>query len=215
MPAASSQIQYRTPGLTFSTDWFEANAQHWPLMFRWLHWEPRSILEIGCFEGAATCWMREYFGKVNISVIDTFEGSPDHTVEQRTGLRARFDANVRCVQEYLGDQPFTFWPAVMAEPSRIALPKLVEHANRDPLTRPFDFIYLDGSHEAPDVLSDLVLSWELLSPGGLLVCDDFEWGGGDGPRLAVHAFMSCYEAQIDLERSPLQQGAQFAFVKCG
>jgi len=39
----------------------------------------------------------------------------------------------------------------------------------------FDYISIDGSHEAADVLSDAVLSWPLLKTGGLICFDDYEW----------------------------------------
>ena len=44
-------------------------------------------------------------------------------------------------------------------------------------TRPFDLVYVDGSHEAPHVLGDVVMADALLAVGGLLVLDDFEWAG--------------------------------------
>jgi hypothetical protein len=39
----------------------------------------------------------------------------------------------------------------------------------------FDFIYIDGSHLRGDVLTDAVLSWQLLGRGGVMVLDDYEW----------------------------------------
>src|SRR5690606_5590508 len=39
----------------------------------------------------------------------------------------------------------------------------------------FDVIYIDGSHLAKDVISDLVLSHPLLKKGGILICDDYDW----------------------------------------
>ena len=38
--------------------------------------------------------------------------------------------------------------------------------------RRFDFVYVDGSHLALDVLVDAALAWRLLSPGGVLVFDE-------------------------------------------
>ena len=37
----------------------------------------------------------------------------------------------------------------------------------------FDLIYIDASHYAPDVLSDAVLAFKLLKPGGILIFDDY------------------------------------------
>ena len=37
----------------------------------------------------------------------------------------------------------------------------------------FDFIYVDGSYKCLDVYSDIILSWSLLSKGGIFVIDDY------------------------------------------
>lgn len=39
----------------------------------------------------------------------------------------------------------------------------------------FDFIYVDGSHVAQDVLLDLSLAWSRLKLGGVMLIDDYEW----------------------------------------
>jgi predicted O-methyltransferase YrrM len=39
----------------------------------------------------------------------------------------------------------------------------------------FDLIYVDGSHTAPDVLSDAVLAFQLLRVGGVMIFDDYLW----------------------------------------
>ena len=50
-----------------------------------------------------------------------------------------------------------------------------------------ELIYLDGSHEEEDVYQDLVVWWDIVSPGGILFGDDWTW---DGVRLAVQRFAS-------------------------
>jgi predicted O-methyltransferase YrrM len=60
-----------------------------------------------------------------------------------------------------------------------------------------DYVYIDGSHLAIDVLSDAVLSWSLLKDGGILVFDDYGWGDHttdekQKPKLAIDAFLSAY-----------------------
>jgi predicted O-methyltransferase YrrM len=45
----------------------------------------------------------------------------------------------------------------------------------------FDFIYIDESHQAADVLSDLTLSFPLCKIGGLITCDDYMWSFGADP----------------------------------
>lgn len=39
----------------------------------------------------------------------------------------------------------------------------------------FDVIYVDGSHIARDALLDMMMAWELLEVGGLMICDDYGW----------------------------------------
>lgn len=46
-------------------------------------------------------------------------------------------------------------------------------------------IYLDGSHDEKDMLSDLNDYWELLSPGGIIFGDDWPW---ESVARAVKAF---------------------------
>lgn len=39
----------------------------------------------------------------------------------------------------------------------------------------FDFVYVDGSHEAPDVLLDALLAHKLTKVGGIIAFDDYLW----------------------------------------
>jgi len=39
----------------------------------------------------------------------------------------------------------------------------------------YDYIYIDGSHMPKWVLSDAVLSWDLLKKGGLMIFDDYRY----------------------------------------
>jgi cephalosporin hydroxylase len=66
-----------------------------------------------------------------------------------------------------------------------------------------DYIYIDGSHLAIDVLSDAVLSWSLLKDDGILIFDDYGWGvhttdEKQKPKLAIDAFLSAYQGHYQL-----------------
>jgi predicted O-methyltransferase YrrM len=66
-----------------------------------------------------------------------------------------------------------------------------------------DYIYIDGSHLAIDVLSDAVLAWSLLKDGGILIFDDYGWGihttdEKQKPKLAIDAFMQAYVGHYEL-----------------
>jgi cephalosporin hydroxylase len=63
------------------------------------------------------------------------------------------------------------------------------------------FIYIDGDHRASGVLTDLVLAWKLLVPGGVMLCDDatiWQYKDKNGtvspqmsPRMAIEMFIQC------------------------
>jgi predicted O-methyltransferase YrrM len=40
---------------------------------------------------------------------------------------------------------------------------------------PFDLIYVDGSHQASDVLTDSIITFQLLRVGGVMTFDDYVW----------------------------------------
>lgn len=77
----------------------------------------------------------------------------------------------------------------------------------------FDFVYIDGSHQAPDVLLDAILGFELLRIGGLMVFDDYLWqeqlpGGSDPlrcPKISIDAFKTIYCRKLRVISAPLNQ----------
>lgn len=87
------------------------------------------------------------------------------------------------------------------ERSSYALSKLIFNGNSV-----FDFIYIDGSHQAPDVLMDALMCFELLKMGGVMVFDDCIWneglpGGVDPlrcPKIAIDAFTTIFSRKIKL-----------------
>ena len=97
---------------------------------------------------------------------------------------------------------------IMRGDSKLVLPKL-EHGT-------YDVIYIDGSHTAPNVLADSVLAWPLLKVGGILIWDDYLWelplevyptpltdqqkekAALLRPKMAIDAFLACYEGQYEM-----------------
>lgn len=81
----------------------------------------------------------------------------------------------------------------------------------------FDFIYIDGDHNAVGVLEDMVLSWRLLKIGGILLIDDYEMKIKDlwfykshkefkniprllfiHPMVAISSFLTIYKGCYEL-----------------
>jgi len=73
-------------------------------------------------------------------------------------------------------------------------------ANKDGKDRRFDFVYIDGSHIAKDVLTDACLAWPLLKPNGIMVFDDYAWGQPRDalhrPKIAIDAFTNIFGEEL-------------------
>lgn len=66
-----------------------------------------------------------------------------------------------------------------------------------------DYIYIDGSHLAIDVIQDSVLAWYLLKDNGIMIWDDYGWGihttdEKQKPKLAIDAFLSAYQGHYQM-----------------
>jgi predicted O-methyltransferase YrrM len=60
----------------------------------------------------------------------------------------------------------------------------------------FDIIYIDGNHEPEYVLEDAVLSFRKLKIGGIMIFDDYGWGGPDLTQRGIDGFLSGYHKRI-------------------
>ncbi|KAI4184511.1 MAG: hypothetical protein L6R41_004689 [Letrouitia leprolyta] len=193
---------------TFQTDWFELVRSDWETRTAYLRDRELHILEIGSFEGCSTTWILDnlmHHPNSAMTVIDTFQGGMEHQGDPAldqppdpyhlTTLKARFDSNV----------------AKCNEASKL---RVIQARSNDALIRlrldgsRFDFIYIDASHVAIDVLHDAVVSWPMLNEDGLLVFDDYTWRGFVedcyNPRPAIRAFVKCARPEIECTETESQ-----------
>ena len=72
----------------------------------------------------------------------------------------------------------------------------------------FDFVYIDGCHLASCVLTDAVLSWDLLRPGGVMVFDDYRLKPNapayERPGQAIDAFLEAFADRVALRHKGFQ-----------
>ena len=201
-------------GYEFTTDWFSDQVRsHFAGVFQLV--QPAKVLEIGCFEGAATCHLIEHLGQLDrgeVHCIDTWQGSAEYAEQSFTDT---YDIDMVDVeQRFLRNTQ----KALASVSERV---QLTVHKGRsiDMLARliceqqQFDFIYIDASHQAPDVLSDAVMAFEILKPGGVLGFDDYLWfeefGYGKNvlrsPKIAIDAFTNIYANSLEFLRSRSDQ----------
>ena len=191
----------------FSRDWFSGNVPTWRQIID--KNKPRKILEIGSFEGRSAVWMIEYCtvaaeGDIEITCIDTWDGGIEH---QKGGqietsmpdVERRFNANIEIAQSRAGHKAEI---TRMKMYSNLALAKLIAEGK----TEYFDLVYVDGSHQAPDVLIDAVMSFQVLKVGGIMIFDDYLWsmdrpGTQDVlkmPKPAIDAFMNIFQRKMNI-----------------
>ena len=61
----------------------------------------------------------------------------------------------------------------------------------------FDIIFIDADHEPHSVIEDAVLAFRKLKKGGILIFDDYEWGGPNMTKRGIDGFLSGYHKKIE------------------
>lgn len=180
-------------GFKFTKDWFTKNLPIWnPLMDRI---KPTRILEIGAFEGLSTIFFIDKcsgYGDSTIYSIDSWQGGVEHSGMDFNAIEDAFDHNVQLAGK-------TFAKSAV-EVNKCKGTSLVELAKMVAVDLPkFDLIYIDGSHLATDVLTDAVLSFNLLKVGGILIFDDYNSPNPitpEFPRLGIDSFLTTYTNKV-------------------
>lgn len=184
-------------GYVFDYDWFSMHIPYLERLFA--ENDIRHVLEIGSWEGRSSVWFLEQLRakeQCSLTCVDTWAGGEEHAGADMEEVYARFLHNTRLSGGNVGK---------LRMRSVCALSRLVI------MHRAFDLIYVDGSHQAPDVLTDLVLSVELLRPGGFLICDDYAWDSPDRnplrePKIAIDCFDLIFSERMEqIEGDPSQR----------
>lgn len=179
----------------FTQDWFSWAPPVWEQLIPLLPNRQR-FLEVGSFEGRSTVWIMENMMEDGggIVCIDTWGGGEEHTDEDMHGVEERFDYNIAQAVSTLLNRKVL---GKFKQTSTKALAHML-----DTKVEPFDFIYIDGSHIAKDVLTDACMAWPLLKKGGVMVLDDYMWGDARDilhrPKIAIDAFCNIFAEEIEV-----------------
>jgi predicted O-methyltransferase YrrM len=198
----------------FTQDWFSHNIPVWEQLKGLLpQGEERGFLEIGSFEGRSMVWTVENMMQDGdeIYCIDTWEGSEEHSAETVQGIEERFDHNATLLRDKFPEKWISKNKGTSTQSLACWLTGIDD--DYDPTFDFFDFIYIDGSHTAKDVLTDACMAWPLLKQGGLMVFDDYLWGESRDilhrPKLATDFFVNVFAEGLDI----VHIGRQFAVRK--
>ena len=150
--------------------------------------KPIKYLEIGTFYGANLLSVAETYGLHNDSklyCIDPWEDYNDYS-------------------EYKNEQPNIYNSFINNIEKSGIKDKIVinrGYSNSELIKLKddfFDIIYVDGNHEPEYVLEDAVLSFRKLKIGGILIFDDYGWGGPDLTQRGIDGFLSGYHKRINI-----------------
>lgn len=171
-----SGVQYK-----LATNWFnKLNVKEY---------EGRAIqyLEIGTFYGANLLSVAESFGahpESKMYCIDPWEDYAEYP-EYKNQQTTIYDTFLSNIEKSGAKEKFV----VKRGYSNLELLKLEDDF--------FDIIYVDGNHEPEYVLEDAVLSFRKLKKGGIIIFDDYGWGGPDLTQCGIDNFISGYHKRIE------------------
>jgi predicted O-methyltransferase YrrM len=176
----------------FEHDWFTVHIPVWDGLLRPLEHGTARLLELGSFEGLSACYLLWRLPDAQVTCVDTFDWF------DISDLEGRFDKNVALVDPTRVHR--------LTGRTRDVLPRLVEEEAA------FDFIYVDASHMALDVLADAALAWKVLAPGGLIVFDDYGLDYDD-PMLSPTRAIDAFHTVVASEATRVDAGGQYALRK--
>ena len=186
--------------MKFTQDWFSNNIPNFKKCMAVLD-KRELFMEIGSFEGRATCWLLEngLADDGEMTCIDSYnELAFDPTIDMEA-VKDRFITNTK--EANRGAQFVDLHEAS----SYTALSWLIQ----DILGRLdiYDFIYIDGSH-APDVaLTDACMAWKLLRKGGVMLFDDYQYPH-EPTKVGIDGFLDAFNGQYEIIVNNYQMGIQ-------
>lgn len=173
----------------------KTELKHWDKHLSNLYNKRNFCLDIGSYTGKSTCWMLNNLCSnpySKVYSIDRWKACDDCSEykEYTDKIEKEFDKNV----EKTGRQNQN---VKMNLNSNKAIIKLKSTG-----IIIFDFIFIDASHEPNDILSNAILSWEILNENGILIFDDYEWDNNKNekfkPKYAIDTFVHLYNLQLEV-----------------
>jgi predicted O-methyltransferase YrrM len=169
--------------------------------------KPSIIIEVGSWKGQSTATMAESLIKQGLKeqsiiiAVDTWLGSKEHweVHEGREELELTFGYPT-FYKRFLSNMKLRGYDASIIP---LPLPSLIAARYLAGKAVKANLIYIDGSHDEKDVYEDLCAYWELLSQGGIIFGDDFQW-----PTVARAVKKFCAEKNVTFELEDINWSIQ-------
>ena len=172
----------------FTNKWFLNNFE----IFNFFLPKDKSLkfdyLEVGCFEGLSSFYILSEYKAVNAYLLDVW----DMPNPNSKTLSNNFDLIEKAFDENLSQFNFT----KIKNDSVVAMREMLKN------DKFFDFIYIDGSHNGEDILSDAIEAFKILKKNGLIFFDDFLQHDKDRVIQSyegIEKFLSIYNNFIKIE----------------
>ena len=152
------QFEYDIKEKSFSNKWFLNNFEVFHYFFPKDYEKKFTYLEIGSFEGLSALNVLYNYKNVKVFLIDLWSEANKNSEGLEVNfleVEERFDKNL---------SEFSF--SKIKSDSVIAMRQLAKESKK------FDIIYIDGSHNGEDILSDAIEAFKLLNLNGIIIFDD-------------------------------------------
>lgn len=179
----------QTKGYQFKENWFDYNIPVWTKFLKEYKGKKSVVyVEVGAYEGRSFFWALDNIltqSQSKAYAIDLFENNGQY----QDNFTERFFINLK----------------KSGHEKKVIVLKGNSH-NKLLEIKPetVDIVYIDGSHLAYDVFTDIADSWRLLKRGGILILDDYLYTFdkkipiGATPRLAIDSFLTAFGGELKL-----------------
>ena len=173
---------------SFSNKWFLNNFDIFNFFLPTDKNKKFDYLEVGCFEGLSSFFVLSEYPQVNAYLLDIWDLPNSNSKSLSNNfilIEKNFDKNL---------SSFIF--NKIKDDSVIAMRKLLKQNIK------FDFIYIDGSHNGEDILSDAIEAFKILKNKGIIFFDDFLQHDSNRDIQSyegIEKFLSLYSNNLNIE----------------
>ena len=153
------QFEYDIKEKSFSNKWFLNNFDIFSFFLPQDKNSKFVYLEVGCFEGLSSFFVLSEYKAVDATLLDIWDMPNPNS--------KTLSHNFNSIEDTFDNNLSRFNFTKIKDDSVVAMRKLFKQ------NKSFDFIYIDGSHNGEDILSDAIEAFKILKKEGLIFFDDF------------------------------------------
>ena len=153
------KFEYDIKEKNFSNKWFLNNFDIFSFFLPQDKNSKFVYLEVGCFEGLSSFFVLSEYKAVDATLLDIWDMPNPNS--------KTLSHNFNSIEDTFDNNLSRFNFTKIKDDSVVAMRKLFKQ------NKSFDFIYIDGSHNGEDILSDAIEAFKIVKKEGLIFFDDF------------------------------------------